>query len=207
MREICLKAPLREDEVRNLNVGDIVYFDGKCYTARTLFHVRALEKNIVPPLDFEKMNLMVHVGPVMKQTEEGWIPLSVDPTSSYRFEKFGSRIIKKLKIRAIIGKTTMGPETMNTMKEFGCIHLSKIGIYGNVLASKVKKVIDVYFREELGNTEATWVLEVENFGPFIVDIDTKGRNYFSQIESEVKGKLNEFYRYFGISKNFVYTEM
>ena len=38
----------------------------------------------------------------------------------------------------------------------------------------VKRVVDVHWKEELGLPEAMWVLEVENFGPFIVDGDCTG---------------------------------
>ena len=54
----------------------------------------------------------------------------------------------------------------------GTVFLTTVGygiaaLYGRA----VKRVIDVYWKEELGLPEAMRVLEVENFGPFIVDGD------------------------------------
>lgn len=207
MKTVRLKIPLEEKDVRELNVGDVVYLDGVFYTGRTLFQRQVVEKNIIPPIDFSKINVFVHVGPVMLQEKGSWRPLSVDPTSSIRFEKFGAPIIKKLGIRAIIGKTTMGPATLAAMQEFGCIHLTKVGIYGDILASKVKNILNVFNREEYGNTEATWLMEVENFGPFIVDMDTKGRNYFESVDNDVRKKLKEVYNRIGIPQNFNYTKV
>lgn len=207
MKTVRLKVPLLEKDVRDLHVGDVVYLDGLCYTGRTMFHRQVVQDNITPPIDFEKVNVFLHVGPVMRQDNSRWQPLSVDPTSSVRFEKFGPGIIKKLGVRAIIGKTTMGPETLKAMGEFGCVHLTKVGIYGDILASKVKRVVDVFNREEFGNTEATWLFEVENFGPFIVDMDTWGKNYFLGIDQDVKEKLKKVYAEFGIDSDFKYTQL
>lgn len=75
---------------------------------------------------------------------------------------------------------------------------------GNILAKKVKRVVDVYNLDELGVLEATWVLEVENFGPFIVDIDTKGNNLFHQVNAQVRKNLEATYEKYGI-KDFTYT--
>ena len=57
----------------------------------------------------------------------------------------------------------------------GTVFLTTVGygiaaLYGRA----VKRVVDVHWKEELGLPEAMWVLEVENFGPFIVDGDCTG---------------------------------
>ncbi|MFC1916053.1 fumarate hydratase C-terminal domain-containing protein [Chloroflexota bacterium] len=199
-----LAIPLLEREVRQLNVGDNVYLDGLIYTCRSLFQIRAVEQNILPPIDFKKMNVMFHMGGIMKRVASGWTVVSLLATSSIRFEKLGAPIINKLGIRAIIGKGTMGVDTMQAMKEVGCVHLSWGALIGNILARKVKRVVDVYNLDELGTLEATWVLEVENFGPFIVDIDAKGNNLFHRVNTQVNEKLEAAYKKYGI-KDFIYT--
>lgn len=207
IKTVRLRVPLRENDITSLNIGDAVYFDGVFYTGRTLFQRQVVEKNILPPIDFPNLNLFLHVGPVMRLADGRWEPVSIDPTSSFRFEKFGASIIKKLNVRAIVGKTTMGPATMEAMKEYGCVHLTKVGIYGKVLASRVKRVVDVYNLKEFGITEATWLMEAENFGPFIVDMDTKGRNYFEFIDEDVSRQVLSAYERFGVRPDFKYTAM
>lgn len=190
--------------MRQLNVRDVVYLDGLIYTCRSLFQIRALEQDILPPIDFKKMNVMFHMGGIMKKVENEWTAVSLLCTSSIRFEKLGAPIIRKLGVRAIIGKGTTGVETMRAMKEVGCVHLSWGGLMGNMLAKNVKRVVDVYDLDELGALEATWVLEVKNFGPFIVDIDTNGNNLFHQVNAQVNKKLEAAYEKYGI-KGFTYT--
>ena len=61
--------------------------------------------------------------------------------------------------------------------------------------------------EEVGRTEATWVMELEKGGPFIVDIDTKGNNLFHQVNQGVESKFEKFYERFGILKGFQFTDV
>jgi len=207
MAEKYLKIPLTEEDVRGLEIGDVVFLNGPVYTGRSLLHIRAIDQNIIPSIDFKQMNVLMHIGPVMEMVDDSWRPVSMAPTSSIRFEKYGAAIIKRLGIRAIIGKTTMGKETMEMMKQFGAVHLTAVGIMGNLLANQVKKVLGVHFLEELGRTEATWVMELDKGGPFIVDIDTKGNNLFHQINQEIESKFKEFYKKFGIPEGYQYTDV
>lgn len=203
MNRIAL--PLDEERVRKLNVGDIVYFDGKIFTGRESFYIRAEEQGIFPPLDYDSINLMMHVGPVMEKKDGDWSPISLTPTTSIRMEKYAHHFIKKFRTRAIIGKGTMGDKTMDAMVETGCVHLCGIGINANVLAAHIKEVVNVFFLDEIGPTEATWVLDVEDFGPFVVDMDTNGNNLFASINTNSQKKLKEIYQKHNIPVDYEFT--
>lgn len=205
VNEYRLDVPLNEEVVRSLKVKDIIYFSGAFFTARSLFHIRAVQQNIIPPVPFDQINLMLHAGPVMARTETGWRAISIEPTTSMRMEKYESLVIEKLGLRAIIGKSTMGRKTLEALKRFGCVHLSKIGIYGSVLASKVSKVIDVHYIDELGPIECTWVMEAKDFGPFFVDMDTHGNNFYAKIQARARRRLEEVHRRFSIPDKLKYV--
>ena len=200
-----VELPLDDKRVRELKVGDIVYFDGKLFTGRESFYIRAKEEIVYPTLDYNSVNLMMHVGPVMEEKGGKWKPVSLTPTTSIRMEKYAHHFIRKFCTRAIIGKGTMGEKTMNAMAETGCIHLCGIGINANILAKQVKEVVSVCFLDEIGPTEATWVLEVENFGPFVVDIDTDKNNLFSSINKDSQKKLKDIYLKHDIPINYEFT--
>ena len=51
---------------------------------------------------------------------------------------------------------------------------------GALAAKSIKKVANVYFLEELGTPEASWILEVEKFGPLIVTMDAKGNSFYEK---------------------------
>jgi tartrate/fumarate subfamily iron-sulfur-dependent hydro-lyase beta chain len=198
MKEFHLKIPLVEEDVLSLSLGDLVYVNGPIFTGRSLFHIRAIRENILPPLDFETMNVMVHMGPMMKRDEKRWVPVSCEPTTSLRFEKYGAEVIRRVGLRALVGKGTMGQKTMQAMKEYGCIHLAKIGIYGTILASRITQVLGVHGLEELGPIECTWVMEVKNFGPFFVDIDARGQSLFEKMKRQSRERLLAAYQRFSI---------
>lgn len=202
-----LSLPLSEDRARKLELGSIVTVSGLVFTGRSLFHIRAVEQDLVPPIDFRKINCFFHVGPVMLQDAGRWKILSIEPTSSVRFEKYAPAVIRKLKLRTLIGKTTMGPATAQALAEVGGVHLSKIGICGNQISQQVVDVQGVHFLRELGKTEATWIFQVRRFGPFFVDIDARGNNYFENLEREKQTHLAEVYRQLGIPEGYEYTSV
>jgi tartrate/fumarate subfamily iron-sulfur-dependent hydro-lyase beta chain len=201
-----LKIPLREEEVRALEIGDVVFLSGPVFTGRSLFHIRAIEHGILPPIDFSEVNVLLHAGPMMERAGESWNPVSMTLTASIRFEKYGAEVIEKCGLRAVVGKTTMGKRTLEMLKTFGAVHLTSVGIMTNILPDQVKKVRDVFFLEELGRTEAAWVIELERGGPFIVDMDAKGRNLFHEVRKGVNRRFHKIYRHFGIAQPFKYTE-
>jgi len=200
-----LRLPLTERDARDLSLGAMVTVSGMVFTGRSRFHIRAVEEDILPPIDFAKINCFFHVGPVMRETGDGYEVVSIEPTSSIRFERYGGDVVRKLRLRTIIGKTTMGPGTTAALRDIGGVFLSKIGVCGNQLAPQVKQVRDVYFLDELGKTEATWVLEVEKFGPFFVAIDARGNSYFENIDADVRSRMESVYRELGIPEGFSYT--
>lgn len=202
-----LRLPLSADEARGLKLGEMVTVSGRVFTGRSLFHIRAIEDDTLPQIDFERINCFFHVGPVMRERDDGWEIVSIEPTSSIRFERYSPDVVRKLNLRTLIGKTTMGPGTAEALHEVGGVHLSKIGVCGNLLRRQVKRVVDVFFLDELGKTEATWVFEVERFGPFFVDIDALGRNYFEDLDAQTRERMRAVHARLGIPDDFAYTEV
>ena len=193
-----LNVPLSENDVRNLNVGDVVYLTGPVFTGMSLFHIRTLQRNMKPPVNYSNANVLVHTGPLMKQDNEEWRPIGIDPTSSLYMDKYGPEIIRELGLRAIVGKTTMGRESMLAMREYGCVHLTIAGVMGNILARQTQKVLAVHGLEELGPNDATWVLEFELAGPFIVGIDTHGRNLVHEQREALERNFEEYHKRFDL---------
>lgn len=202
---VHLSLPLSEDGARRLQLGQMVTVTGRVFTGRSRFHIRAIEDDIVPPIDYAEANAFFHVGPVVRREGETWQVVSAEPTSSIRFERYGADVVRRLQLRALIGKTTMGPRTAEALQDVGGVYLSKIGICGNILSQQITRVCEVHFLEELGTTEATWVLEVERFGPFFVAIDAEGRNYFQDLHQYVDTNLSGVYARLGLDESYDFT--
>jgi hypothetical protein len=91
----------------------------------------------------------------------------------------------------------MGPKTAKALREVGGVCLTKLGICGNQLAAQVERIHGVHFLDELGKTEATWVFEVQQFGPFFVAIDAHGNNYFERPHADTLSRIESIHRDLG----------
>ena len=95
---------------------------------------------------------------------------------------------------------------METMKEETCLHATPIGIIPNLYQDQIQ-IQDVYWLEELGSIEAAWILKLKDLGPFLVDIDCEGRNYFNELDSKIAANRKKAYLRLGIPEDFEYTKL
>lgn len=180
-----LTTPLMEEDVRGLKIGDIVYITGTIYTARDETHLRLLEEG--SPVDLEGA-VIFHCGPIVEKTDEGWNIIAAGPTTSSRMNSLEPETIEKFKIRGIIGKGGMDSNTLNAMKEYGCVYLAITGGAALLAARSIERVESVYWLD-LGMPEAMWVLKVKDFGPLVVAMDTKGESIYADIDRLVQERL------------------
>lgn len=190
MTEKHLTVPLSEEDVRSLNVGDIVYLDGIVYTGRDEVHIHALEyakegKEI--PVDF-KDGVIFHCGPIMKKDGDKWVTVAAGPTTSSRMNSLEPEFIEKFGVRGVIGKGGMSAPTVDAMKKFGAVYFAITGGAAVSIAKGVEDVLGVEWLE-LGMPEAIWILKTNNLGPLIVGIDAKGNSLFAGVDEKVKKNI------------------
>ena len=160
--------------------------------------MRALEwfeKGKKIPIDFSKL-VMYHCGPLVRDVGDKWELVAAGPTTSSRMEEFEEDFIKNFKIRMIIGKGEMGFKTANSMKKIGAVYCNFTGGAAVLAANKVKRIIKVEWLD-LGMTEAIWIMDVENFGPLTITIDSYGENLQEKIIDSVKRNRIEIEKKFG----------
>lgn len=71
------------------------------------------------------------------------------------------------------------------LKKYGCVYLAMTGGAAVLAATRIKAVEAVYW-EDLGMAEAVWHLIVEDFGPLVVSMDTRGKSLYKEINEEAK---------------------
>lgn len=199
MTEYRLRTPVSEEEVRKLSVGDIVYLSGTVYTLRDAGHKRALElmaRGEKTPVDFRGMAIY-HMGPIVKKKDGEWEIVSAGPTTSTRIEAYEYDFVEKSGVRIIIGKGGMGKRTAEACKKFGAVYTVFTGGAGALGAKAVQRVAGVHWLD-LGVPEAIWVMEVKDFGPLFVIIDSKGNNYYEQVKEKIGNNLKEAYAKLGL---------
>ena len=185
-REVVLTAPLSEQTVRSLKVGDVVLIRGEMYTARDAVHAHLMKTP--PPVDLHGA-VLYHCGPVMMQEAGKWQVKAAGPTTSIREEPYEADVIGRYGVRAVIGKGGMGPKTLAALQEFGAVYLNGIGGAAQYYARTVREVLDVHLME-FGIPEAMWHLRVHDFLA-IVTMDAHGNSLHADIEKATAEKLGE----------------
>ncbi len=192
-----LQTPISEDQVRKLNVNDVIYFSGTMITARDQAHKRALawrKEGKALPVSFEGLAVF-HCGPVMQRQGDDWVAVAAGPTTSTRMDAFEDEFIREFKPRLIIGKGGMGKRTTDAMAKYGGAYCAFTGGAAVLAAKAVKRVKGVEWLD-LGMPEAMWILEVEAFGPLVVAIDSHGGNLFADVAAMVEGNRQALYQKF-----------
>jgi fumarate hydratase class I len=185
-REVVLRAPLTEEQVRALKVGDVVIVNGEMFTGRDAVHAHLMHHP--PPVDLHGA-ILYHCGPVMLKQGDGWTVKAAGPTTSSREEPYQADIIKNYGVRAVIGKGGMGRKTLAALKEHGAVYLNGIGGAAQFYARSIEKVLGVSLIE-FGIPEAMWRLQANGFVA-IVTMDAHGNSLHADIEAETAARLAE----------------
>lgn len=185
-REFRLTTPLREEEVRQLKVGDVVVLNGPMVTGRDALHKYLLSHD--SPVDLDGAALY-HCGPVMLKDEDGrWHVKAAGPTTSIREEPYQADILRKFGVRVVIGKGGMGKKTLDGLAEVGAVYLNAIGGAAQFYAEKFTEVTGVDFLEEFGVPEAMWHLMARDFVA-VVTMDSHGNSLHADVEDASAHKL------------------
>ena len=176
-REVVLRTPLTEEQVRGLKVGDVVLISGRAFTGRDAVHHHLMSHE--PPVDL-RGSVLYHCGPVVAKDGDGWKVTAAGPTTSIREEPYQADVIKRYGVRAVVGKGGMGPRTLAALQEAGAVYLNAVGGAAQFYARTIKAVDGVSLLE-FGTPEAMWHLRIEDF-PAIVTMDAHGNSLHKDIE-------------------------
>ena len=179
MNKKILTTPIKDEDLEDLRVGDVVYLTGHIVTCRDVAHRRLIEFKRELPVDL-KGGAIFHAGPIVRELEDGRFEMvSIGPTTSMRMEKFEDEFIAQTGVKLIVGKGGMGAETQEGCVENKAVHAIFPGGCAVLAATKVEKIEGAEWKD-LGMPETLWINKVKEFGPLIISIDTKGRNLIEE---------------------------
>jgi fumarate hydratase class I len=176
-REVALRTPITEEQVRALKVGDVVLLSGRAYTGRDAVHHHLVSH--AAPVDL-RGGVIYHCGPVVVKEGEGWRVTAAGPTTSIREEPYQAEVIARNGVRVVIGKGGMGARTLAGLREHGAVYLNAIGGAAQFYARTIRSVDGVSLLD-FGTPEAMWHLTVEDF-PAIVTMDAHGHSLHQDVE-------------------------
>ena len=201
-----LQGPLTDRDVEKLRIGDMVYLSGSAFTCRSRLQKYIFDEGHTLPFSTLDRNILLHTGPIVIREDGKWKLVSFMPTSSIRFEKWGAKSVDEWDLKLILGKTTMGRNTMEMKKAKKCVHVSPRSVSPNLWIDSIE-VENVYLYDELGRIEAAWFFRMNRLGPFMVDIDTEGNNFFDALDKDIAARKEQALARLGISPDFEYTKL
>jgi L(+)-tartrate dehydratase beta subunit len=178
LKTVHLRLPASTQDLAALELGTVVYLTGRVYTAREGVYKRAVEDGAGLPAPPEELGFVnFHCSPAATLNPDGSATVgAVTATASFRFAKWLDGWFKLSRCNIIIGKAGMTGEIYK--RHFvpnKAIYLTTVGYgTGALLGRGIKHVVATHWVEELGLAQALWVLDVENFGPFLVESDFAG---------------------------------
>ncbi|MBP9483408.1 MAG: L(+)-tartrate dehydratase subunit beta [Negativicutes bacterium] len=174
-----LTTPIRNQDLEDIRIGDIIYLTGHIVTCRDVAHRRLIEEKRQLPVDLAG-GAIFHAGPIVRPIGDGkYEMVSVGPTTSMRMEKFEKEFIHQTGVKLVVGKGGMGKGTEEGCQEFKALHVVFPAGCAVLAATEVEEIEAAHWTD-LGMPETLWVCRVKEFGPLIVSIDTHGGNLFEQ---------------------------
>ena len=192
-----LDLPAATADLGRLAIGTVVYLTGRVFTARERVYQHAIDDGAGMPASRETLGAVnFHCSPAAAVNPDGTYTVgAVTATASFRFNKWLDDWFRLSGCNIIIGKGGMTADIYR--KSFvprQAIYLTTVGYgTGALLGRGLKKVAAVYWLEELGLAQAVWVLEVENFGPFLVESDLAGNSLFERENAKIAPGIARLY--------------
>jgi len=174
---VKLETPISSEETANLRIGDIVYLSGTIFTARDSAHKRIVEEGA--PVDINGA-VIFHAGPIIQKIDEKYEMVAVGPTTSTRMNPYEPEVIE-MGAGLIVGKGGMDEKTSKALINNKKAYLSAVGGCAALYVKSIVKVNGVNWLD-LGVPEAVWELEVKDFGPLIVTMDSQGGNLYDEVK-------------------------
>ncbi|MDE0148669.1 MAG: fumarate hydratase C-terminal domain-containing protein [Rhodospirillaceae bacterium] len=197
MNKVRLSTTPDRAALAALSLGDVVYLDGTVYTAREGVYRRVVEDGEALPFDPAAVSATnFHCSPAATIEADGSYRVgAVTATASFRFSKWIGPWLDRSGATLILGKGGMNPEDYrNHFVRNGAVYLTTVGYgTGALLGRGIRRVKDVHWREKLGLAQAVWVIEVENFGPFLVESDLEGNSLFERENAKIAAGLDRVY--------------
>ena len=198
LREWHLNVPLADEYIVKLEVGDMVYLTGPIFTARDGVYDRMLRQGIRPPVDIMAItNVSIQSSPAGVEVSPGVYKVSsLQATAGFRYAQWMPKLLSDYGVKAVIGKAGMSEEVYREVfKPHGAVCLSTVGYgLGAIYGRCIKNVMNVIWLEELGISEALWILEVEELGPLLVEGDSQGNSFFAGVNEGINQQLEGLYK-------------
>ncbi|KAB2847948.1 MAG: fumarate hydratase [Hyphomicrobiaceae bacterium] len=197
IKTLSLELPASRATLAGLELGTVVYLKGRVFTAREGVYKRAVEDKVpLPAAPAELGSANFHCSPAATVNADGSYTVgAVTATASFRFAKWLDGWFALSGCNIIIGKGGMTSEIYKrSFVPNGAIYLTTVGYgTGALLGRGIREVVAAHWLAELGLAQAIWVLQVDKFGPFLVESDSTGNSLFERENEKIAKGLPGLY--------------
>lgn len=194
LKTVTLDLPASTEDLRQLEIGTVVYLNGRVFTAREGVYKMAVDDGKPLPADVGTANF--HCSPAAVIEDDGTLNVgAVTATASFRFAKWLDGWFKISGCNVIIGKGGMTSEIYrSSFVPNNAVYLTTVGYgTGALLGRGIEHVVAAHWADELGLAQAIWVLDVKKFGPFLVESDLDGNSLFERENAKIAGNIEKLY--------------
>jgi len=173
---IRLDAPLHDEKIGALHVGDQVLLSGVIYTARDAAHKRLTETlSAGQALPFALAGQVIYyVGPAPARPGEVTGPAG--PTTSTRVDPYTPLLLAH-GLKGMLGKGSRSEAVRGAIATYRAVYFVAVGGAAALIADRIKHV-ELIAYPDLG-TEAIYRMAVQDF-PLVVGNDVYGADLFEQ---------------------------
>jgi len=180
-----LTLPLSREEVKKLNLGDIIYLSGEIIQLLGPAHMRANEyKKMGKEVPFNVENMAIyHCYTCLTKENNALNCEFLGASTSAGVNPYEADFIRNYKVRAVIGKGGMDKKTLEAMQEIGCVYLAQIGGCCQLYTQTVESTKETFWEDMAANLGVK--LNFKELGPLVVAMDAKGNSLFDKVNNEV----------------------
>jgi L(+)-tartrate dehydratase beta subunit len=190
-REVTLRTPVTEADVRRLRVGDMVTLEGTLFGIRDATQIHMFDRGRRTRFDLAG-HAVIHTAPNVRKVEPspehpaGYAPVCIGTTTSMRMERFTRPLMKDYGVRIIVGKGGLGAESLSAFGELGGVYLAIIGGTAALETTWIESIEDVDL-DDL-NPESLWKFRIHGFGPLQVAMDSAGGSLYANVDARARAK-------------------
>ena len=148
-KTVYLTTPLKKEDIEALEIDDVVYISGDLYTMMYADHFTRIMDMIdageKPPMELEGAAIY-NTGTIFRRMEDGTYDFrAIGTTTSSKFNHYTPDFIRKTGVRAVLGKGGMDKNTLDAMRECGCVYLALVGGCSAIYTCKVDRLEREYW--------------------------------------------------------------
>ena len=201
LKTVELTLPATTEDLAKLEIGTVVYLTGRVFTAREGVYKRAVQDGVPLPASRAELGQVLgsanfHCSPAASIAPDGTMTVgAVTATASFRFARWLDGWFAETGCNIIIGKGGMtSADYKRSFVPNNAIYLTTVGYgTGALLGRGIKTVVAAHWVEEVGLAQAIWVLDVERFGPFLVESDLTGQSLFERENAKIAPGIAKLY--------------